>query len=79
MASRPGEAPTPRWAKDLRWESTPAFYIDWWSVDEVRFNRCGGLKNALNEGQAVLVGRDGQEIEAECGRSLCKLIDSISA
>ena len=29
----------------------------------------------LNEGQAVLVGRDGQEIEPECGKQLCELID----
>ena len=76
MASAPGEAPTPIWAKDLIWESTPPFYIDWISTNETRFNRCGNLKNSLNEGQAVLVGRDGQEIEAVCGRDLCKLMDN---
>lgn len=77
MASEPGAAPTPSWAKKLIWESTPPFYIEWISTNETRFNRCGQLKNSLNEGQAVLVGRDGQEIEARCGRGLCELIDSM--
>ena len=75
MASAPGAAPTPSWAKQLIWESTPPFYIEWISTNETRFNRCGQLKNSLNEGQAVLVGRDGQEIEEKCGRGLCELID----
>ena len=75
MASFPGEAPTPTWAKHLIWEATPPFHIQWVTIAETRFNCVGHLKNALNEGQAVLVGRDGQEIEGECGRKLCELID----
>ena len=35
----------------------------------------GHLKNSLNEGQAVLIGKDGQEIEERCGEELIKLID----
>lgn len=35
------------------------------------------MKNSLNEGQAVLVGRDGQEIEGECGRRLAGEIDEV--
>ena len=35
----------------------------------------GHLKNGLNEGQAVLIGKDGQEIEGECGERLCGLIE----
>lgn len=42
---------------------------------ETRFSKVGHLKNALNEMAAVLVGRDGQEIEENCGRELCLLID----
>lgn len=75
MASLPGEAPTPAWFKNLIWEATPPFHIQWITIAETRFNRVGHLKNSLNEGQAVLVGRDGQEIEPECGRLLCELID----
>ena len=78
MASAPGAAPTPSWAKQLIWESTPPFYIEWLCTNETRFNRCGQLKNSLNEGQAVLVGRDGQEIEENCGRGLCELMDSMA-
>ena len=77
MASAPGAAPTPSWAKQLIWESTPPFFIEWISTNETRFNRCGHLKNSFNEGQAVLVGRDGQEIEGNCGQGLCEIIDTM--
>lgn len=75
MESLPGTAPQPSWVKDLRWPSSPPFYVRWITVAETRFSKVGHLKNMLNEGQAVLVGRDGQEIEESCGLELCKLID----
>jgi hypothetical protein len=79
MESLPGTAPQPEWVKDLRWPSSPPFYIRWFTVAETRFSRVGHLKNLLNEGQAVLVGRDGQEIDEQCGRALCELIDDEKA
>lgn len=42
-----------------------------------RFSKVAHLKNALNEDQPVLIGRDGQEIEAECGRGLVGVIDAV--
>lgn len=75
MQSLPGSAPTPPWVKNLLWKSSPPFHVRWITVSETRFSRVGHLKNALNEGQAVLVGRDGQEIEEECGVELCEVID----
>lgn len=75
MDSLPGDAPIPTWAKHLIWEATPPFRLRWITIAETRFSRVGHLKNSLNEHQAVLVGRDGQEIEPECGRALCELID----
>lgn len=39
------------------------------------FRRVGHLKNSLNENQAVLIGKDGQEIEENCGTGLIELID----
>ena len=78
MESLPGVAPQPSWVKNLRWPSSPPFYIRWITTAETRFNRIGHLKNALNEGQAVLVGRDGQEIEEGCGAALCEAIDEES-
>lgn len=67
--------PAPEWQKVLLWSSTDPFRIEWITVAETRFHAVGHLKNAYNEGLAVLIGRDGQEIEEVCGRRLCELID----
>ncbi|KAL9045804.1 MAG: hypothetical protein Q9214_001218 [Letrouitia sp. 1 TL-2023] len=76
MLSLPSaDIPAPEWQSRLLWQSTHPFRIEWITIAETRFHRVAHLKNALNEGQMVLVGKDGQEIEAECGRSLCELID----
>ncbi|KAI9851369.1 MAG: hypothetical protein M1838_003832 [Thelocarpon superellum] len=75
MESAPGTAAPPSWAKGLHWRSSGAFRIRWITLAETRFSRVGHLKNAFNEYQAVLIGRDGQEIEGECGAALCGLID----
>lgn len=76
MLSLPSvEIPAPEWQSRLLWQSTHPFRIEWITIAETRFHRVAHLKNALNEGQMVLVGKDGQEIEAECGRNLCGLID----
>ncbi|PVH72569.1 hypothetical protein DL98DRAFT_610494 [Cadophora sp. DSE1049] len=44
-------------------------------VCSTRFHRIGHLKNALNDNLAVLIGKDGQEIEENCGAGLIELID----
>ncbi|KAL8936088.1 MAG: hypothetical protein Q9216_005112 [Gyalolechia sp. 2 TL-2023] len=76
MQSLPSpDIPAPDWQKVLLWSSTDPFRIEWIAVAETRFHAVGHLKNAYNEGQAVLIGRDGQEIEEVCGRALCELID----
>ncbi|MCJ1231207.1 hypothetical protein MMC12_007884 [Toensbergia leucococca] len=75
MTSLPGTAPIPSWAKHLIWDATPPFRLKWITIAETRFSKVGHLKNRLNDGQAVLVGRDGQEIEEVCGRGLCEIID----
>lgn len=67
--------PAPEWQRELHWASTEPFRIEWITIAATRFQNVGHLKNALNERQAVLVGRDGQEIEEGCGRALCELID----
>lgn len=76
MTSAPSEDnPPPSWSKPLIWKASPPFHIRWIIINDTPFNRTGHLKNALNEEQAVLVGKDGQEIEPSCGRALCELID----
>jgi hypothetical protein len=49
--------------------------VRWLTVASTRFSKVGHLKNKLNGGLAVLVGKDGQEIEERCGADLIKLID----
>jgi YTH domain-containing protein 1 len=44
-------------------------------VAPTRFGRVGHLKNKLNENQAVLVAKDGQEVEEVCGEQLTRIID----
>jgi hypothetical protein len=75
MESLPGTAPEPEWVQDLRWPSSPPFFIRWITVAEMRFSKVGRLRNSLNEGQAVLVGRDGQEIDEYCGIGFRELMD----
>ncbi|KAK0743267.1 YTH domain-containing protein, partial [Schizothecium vesticola] len=61
---------SPRWVSGLRWASSNPFRVRWLSKIEVEFFRIGHLRNSLNEGLAVLVGKDGQEIEERCGANL---------
>lgn len=71
MATAPSpDTPRPRWANSLQWDSSPPFRIDWLSTVEVQFGRISHLHNSLNNDLPVLVGKDGQEIEEECGRRL---------
>ncbi|KAL8678134.1 MAG: hypothetical protein Q9186_005505 [Xanthomendoza sp. 1 TL-2023] len=78
MLSLPSPSiPAPSWQSALLWDSTDPFRIEWITVKETRFHKVGHLKNECNEGQAVLVGRDGQEIEEGCGRALCRVIDGV--
>ncbi|CZT11802.1 uncharacterized protein RAG0_15844 [Rhynchosporium agropyri] len=75
MESLPSSIPTPTWQRSIHWESTGAFRVRWLVVCATRFQRIGHLKNALNDGLAVLIGKDGQEIDEACGESLCEAID----
>ncbi len=75
MTSLPGTAPPPAWVDKLLWASSPPFHVHWIATAPTRFGRVGHLRNSMNENQAVLVGRDGQEIEPECGAALCEILD----
>ena len=75
MESLPGSVSPPQWQKAINLESAGAFKVRWLVVCSTRFHRIGHLKNALNENQAVLIGKDGQEIEENCGAGLIELID----
>ncbi len=75
MENVPGSETIPHWQSTLHWESSGAFRVSWVTIASTRFSDVGHLKNSLNDGLAVLVGKDGQEIEERCGEALCKLID----
>ncbi|XP_068089105.1 YTH domain-containing protein 1 isoform X2 [Hyperolius riggenbachi] len=49
------------------------FKIDWICRRELQFTKSAHLNNAWNEMKPVKIGRDGQEIEPECGTQLCLL------
>ena len=75
MSSLPSPTiPKPSLSKPLIWESTDPFRLEWLSTVEVGYGRVAHLKNGLNEGKPVFVGRDGQEIEGVVGRELCAVL-----
>lgn len=49
--------------------------VRWITIAVTKFSRVGHLKNSLNENMAVLVAKDGQEVEEHCGSELVRLID----
>ncbi|XP_064415409.1 YTH domain-containing protein 1 isoform X3 [Latimeria chalumnae] len=49
------------------------FKIDWICRRELPFTKSVHLTNQWNEHKPVKIGRDGQEIEPECGTQLCLL------
>lgn len=76
MESLPGSVEMPSWQRGINWESAGAFKVKWLIICSTRFALIGFLKNALNDNLAVLIAKDGQEIEENCGRELIKLIDA---
>lgn len=75
MESLPGTVEKPAWARELHWATSPPFRIRWITMAETRSSRVHHIKNSLNENQGVHVGRDGQEIEEQCGILLCEIMD----
>uniref|UniRef100_A0A671R0W7 YTH domain-containing family protein n=1 Tax=Sinocyclocheilus anshuiensis TaxID=1608454 RepID=A0A671R0W7_9TELE len=49
------------------------FKIDWICRQELPFTKTAHLSNSWNEHKPVKIGRDGQEIEPDCGTQLCML------
>ncbi|KAK4241794.1 YT521-B-like domain-containing protein [Achaetomium macrosporum] len=79
MASAPSpDTPSPKWVKGLNWDTSHPFRVQWLSKTSVEFFRIGHLKNSYNEGMSVLVGKDGQEIEEQCGADLLREMEAIA-
>ena len=78
MATAPSpDNPRPRWIKGIHWETSPPFRVDWLSTTDVEFYRIGHLTNKMNDNLPVLVGKDGQEIDEDCGRRLIEEMEGI--
>lgn len=83
MTSPPDLAlPTPAFCCGLNWSTSPAFILKWLATTPVHFHYVGHIKNKMildNKGMpcAVLVGRDGQEIEPLAGRGFCEILDDV--
>ncbi|TGZ82068.1 YTH-domain-containing protein [Ascodesmis nigricans] len=75
MEGPPGSAPIPSWSRNLLWESSGPFPIRWITITDISFHRIAHLRNRYNDMHPVLIGRDGQEIDPDCGELLCKSIN----
>ncbi|CAF0791070.1 unnamed protein product [Adineta steineri] len=52
------------------------FHIDWIPCEPLRFCNIEHLLNSLNENKPVTMSSDGQEIELDCAKALCRLFRS---
>ncbi|PPJ50247.1 hypothetical protein CBER1_04874 [Cercospora berteroae] len=79
-------APDPRIQKPaftakLNWATSPAFTLRWLAKTPIHFKLVGHIKNTRNydedkgEPHAVLVGKDGQEVNADAGRGVVRILD----
>lgn len=64
------------WMNNINWQTSPPFRLRWLSKVTVPFSRIGHLKNSLNENLPVLIAKDGQEVEEDCGRALLREMES---
>ncbi|RAL60214.1 hypothetical protein DID88_000834 [Monilinia fructigena] len=58
MESLPGAVDVPAWENSINWESVSVFRVRWLVVCHMVFHRVGRLKNSLDEGRPVLIGKD---------------------
>lgn len=49
------------------------FHLQWINRKELSFEKVVHLRNSLNEGRCVKIGRDGQEVDEMSGEALCRL------
>ncbi|KAG9756641.1 hypothetical protein KCU73_g4816, partial [Aureobasidium melanogenum] len=80
MTSPPSPTvPQPLFCKKLKWPCSPPFRIRWLCTTPVHFKFVGHLRNTLNPGDdgqphAVLVGKDGQEVNTSTGQGVVEIL-----
>jgi hypothetical protein len=80
MTSPPSPTvPQPAFCKKLKWPCSPPFRIRWLCTTSVHFKFVGHLRNTMNPGEdgqphAVLVGKDGQEVNKSAGEGVVEIL-----
>ncbi|KAG9690827.1 hypothetical protein KCU95_g7484, partial [Aureobasidium melanogenum] len=80
MTSPPSPTvPQPLFCQKLKWPCSPPFRIRWLCTTPVHFKFVGHLRNTLNPGDdgqphAVLVGKDGQEVNTSTGQGVVEIL-----
>ncbi|KAK1249032.1 hypothetical protein MKX07_002548 [Trichoderma sp. CBMAI-0711] len=78
MTSAPDANISPaKWMNNITWEASDPFRIEWLNTRRTEFWKLGDLKNPLNDGKPVFVGRDGQEYPETCGRAMIRILDRV--
>jgi hypothetical protein len=78
MTSAPDANISPaKWMNNITWEASDPFRIEWLNTRRTEFWKLGDLKNPLNDGKPVFVGRDGQEYPEACGRTMIRILDRV--
>ena len=69
--------PSPRWQKNLNFDTSPPFRVEWICTTEIHFSVVHYLTNSLNEGEdkSIIVAKDTHEVEDTCARELLELMD----
>ncbi|KKO97560.1 hypothetical protein THAR02_10343 [Trichoderma harzianum] len=67
--------PPPKWMNNISWEASLPFRVQWLSTHRTEFWKFGKLRNPLNDGKPIFVGRDGQEFPETCGREMVYVLD----
>ncbi|EFX06078.1 duf409 domain containing protein [Grosmannia clavigera kw1407] len=65
----------PSWMDNIHWQTTEPFRIAWYNTTTTDYRHVAHLENDLNEHRSVIIGKDGQEIDDECGRRLMEELD----
>ncbi|KAK4077938.1 uncharacterized protein Triagg1_3632 [Trichoderma aggressivum f. europaeum] len=80
MTSLPSSTiPPPKWMSKTSWRHSAPFGVQWLSTHRTEFWNFGKLRNPLNDGKPVFIGRDGQEIPETCGREMVCVLDQGAA
>lgn len=78
MMTDVGAVPPAQWdLSDVKVQYSGTFGLRWFRRCNLEFGRTRNLYNKLNENKLVKIGYDGQEIDRDCGKALCDMLDDL--